>query len=210
MAALAYDFPIHYTPYKVVSSFEVRPRAGQRLRFAQPVAQISGGFSGLSAISQSSISVIADTIQTQEGYRPGTIAYRNNNPGNLIYVGQPGATLGEGGFARFSDYASGRAALERQIGLYAGRGMTIQSMAETYAPWGHGGNNPDVYAGRIASALGVPAGTTLSSLDGSTGSSGGSWRLPSFDFESEWSDSSMLLGIGAVSLATVVLLMSGD
>ncbi len=195
--------PMNVTPNYGVSSL-VRPLGkAERLKFAQPVARIYRPFYGLGAISPSAISMIANTVESQEGYRPGTIAYRNNNPGNLMYAGQTGATLGEGGFAYFPDYETGRAALEIQIGLYAGRGLTIQGMAEKYAPWGHGANNPDVYASRIASALGVSTGTPLSALDSSTGSvaslmGGGSGS-------STWLDDNMqLLAIGAVSLFGVI------
>jgi hypothetical protein len=200
-------FSVPVTPYQLPPVQSVRfarpvRRAPETLRSAQTLARFSWG---LGAISASAISMIANTVESVEGYRSGTISYRNNNPGNLIYVGQPGATPGEGGFAYFQDYSSGRAALERQIGLYAGRGLTIQGMAQVYAPWGHGNNNPDVYAGRIASALGVPATTPLSMLD----SPGGSVQLPAVvpagDQETWFSDTSIALAVGALSLVVAVI-----
>lgn len=135
-------------------------------RFA-PISSIAltaaGG--GLGAISQSAIGTIADTIERIEGYHlPTSLAKRNNNPGNLIYVGQSGAVRGEGGFAAWPSYAEGRAALERQIGLYSDRGLSIASMMEIYAPRGHGSNDPSLYAAEIARSLGVPVSTALSSL----------------------------------------------
>jgi hypothetical protein len=116
---------------------------------------------------------LALAIQQMEGYRPGTVAYRNNNPGNLIYVGQPGAVRGENGFAKFASYEAGLEALKRQLGLYAGRGMTIESMFEAYAPRGHGNNDPTAYANFVSSQLGVPPGTPLTDL----APSGATWSV---------------------------------
>ena len=108
-----------------------------------------------------SAATIASTIQKVEGYYPGTLAYRNNNPGNLIYVGQPGATPGAGGFAAFPSYDAGYQALLNQIQNYANRGLTIQQMMDIYAPASQPGNNPTLYANQIASALGVSTDTTV-------------------------------------------------
>lgn len=118
----------------------------------------------------STVSTIASTIQQVEGYIPpnaqypnGTLAYQNNNPGNLRYVGQAGATQGAGGFAKFPSYDAGVAALQNQIQIYAGQGLTIQQMMNIYAP-ASDGNDPNSYANTIASALGVSADTPLQSL----------------------------------------------
>src|SRR5580704_680011 len=78
--------------------------------------------------------VIASAIQTQEGYYPGTIAYTNNNPGNLICANQSGSTGCNKGFAVFPDYQTGDQALLNQIQNYANRGLTIQQMMAIYAP----------------------------------------------------------------------------
>jgi hypothetical protein len=114
------------------------------------------------------VGTIASTIQTQEGYFPGSLAYRNNNPGNLLYVGQSGATLGERGFARWRSYEEGLEALYNQIQLYASRGLTIDQMMAIYAP-ASDDNNPAAYAQRIAAALGVSVDTPLSALTGGGG-----------------------------------------
>lgn len=134
------------------------------MRISLGVAQI---------IPQSASSTIAATIQQVEGYIPpnaqypnGSLAYQNNNPGNLRYVGQAGATQGVGGFAAFPTYDDGLAALQNQIQIYAGEGLTIQQMMNIYAP-ASDGNNPSSYANTIASALGVPVDTPLQSLTAS-------------------------------------------
>jgi hypothetical protein len=121
------------------------------------------GLIGLSGFGQTppAISTIASTIQTVEGYYPGSLAYQNNNPGNLIYVGQAGATEGAGGFAAFPSYDAGYQALVNQIQIYSNQGLTINQMMNKYAPAGDGSNNPTAYAQTIASALGVSPDTTV-------------------------------------------------
>jgi hypothetical protein len=138
------------------------------LRRPHPVLIPRRGFAGLGAVQvlpASTVQTIAGTIQNVEGYYPGSLAYSNNNPGNLIYAGQAGATLGAGGFARFSTYQDGLDALNNQIQLYAGRGLTIQQMMNIYAP-ASDGNNPGAYATQVAGALGVSPDTSLTDLAG--------------------------------------------
>jgi hypothetical protein len=60
---------------------------------------------------------------------------RNNNPGNLRFVGQPGATQGEGGFARFETPDAGMAAMRAQIELDTQkRGLNLTDFLNKYAP----------------------------------------------------------------------------
>jgi hypothetical protein len=96
----------------------------------------------------------------------------NNNPGNLMYAGQAGATPGPGGFAVFDSYSSGYQALLNQLNLYAngtcaacaGVPQTISGTFQIYAPAGSGGNNPTLYAQNVANSLGVDPNTPLSSV----------------------------------------------
>lgn len=123
---------------------------------------------------------VAQAIQTEEGYAPGTVSYQNNNPGNLVYAGQPGATPGAGGFADFATYQDGLDALYNQLNLYAngtcgacnGQPLTIEQMTAIYAPAGQGNNNPTAYAQNIASATGVSTDTPLSDVFSGTAVSG--------------------------------------
>ena len=132
------------------------------MRLAVTAVGISG--MGVAQILDSgTVSTIASTIQNVEGYYPGSLAYTNNNPGNLVYVGQPGASPGAGGFAKFPSYQDGLNALHNQIQIYASRGMTIQQMMDVYAP-ASAGNDPAKYANTIATALGVPSDTSLTDL----------------------------------------------
>jgi hypothetical protein len=63
-----------------------------------------------------------------------TLAFRNNNPGNLRFAGQRGASEGEGGFARFETAEEGFNALVRQVELDTKRGHTVESFINKYAP----------------------------------------------------------------------------
>lgn len=138
------------------------------LHLAKSVILVSVRISGLGAptiLDSTTVNSIAQSIQQQEGYYPGSLAYINNNPGNLIYAGQSGATRGANGYAAFSSYSAGYQALLNQIQLYASRGMTIQDMMNVYAPAGQGSNDPVAYAQTIAQSVGASPGTPLVSLD---------------------------------------------
>lgn len=82
---------------------------------------------------------------------------RNNNPGNLEYAGQRGATkeLGPGGrFAVFRTREEGLAALARQIELYAARGYnSVLQIMNAFAPPGE--NDTELYAERVAKSMRV-------------------------------------------------------
>lgn len=66
----------------------------------------------------------------------GSLAERNNNPGNLRYAFQEGSVRGESGFARFGSNEKGYDALLKQIRLDQRRGHTIKSFLNKYAPNG--------------------------------------------------------------------------
>lgn len=83
------------------------------------------------------LSALALAIQEHEGWYPGSRSYRNNNPGNLRFMGQTGAIgVDSGGFAIFGNYESGFSALERQIKLDRSRNpqWTISEFISSYAP----------------------------------------------------------------------------
>lgn len=91
------------------------------------------------------------------------LAYVNNNPGNLRYVGQKGASEGEGGFARFSSPEAGYEALKAQIALDTSRGHTLSSFLNKYAPSIE--NNTSLYVKQIAQWTGYDPNTKLSEID---------------------------------------------
>lgn len=123
-------------------------------------------------VAPSVVSAIAQAIQTQEGYTPGSVAYNNNNPGNLIFVGQTGATLGQGGFAKFPSYSAGYQALTAQITLDATRGTdavgnpinNISDLIGSWAPASDPRNNTPAYIASVAAQTGFDANAPLSSL----------------------------------------------
>jgi len=151
LAVVAYAAPVpHPVIHPVLQDFvDIRGLRGLG------VAQI---------LDQGTVEAIAAAIQQQEGYYPGSLAYKNNNPGNLIYVGQYGAVSGEGGFAKFPTYQDGLQALYNQIQLYASRGLTIQGMMDIYAPAGHGTNDPNLYALNVATAVESSPDTLLTDI----------------------------------------------
>lgn len=100
---------------------------------------------------------VAPSPAASSGSQQAPRGIRNNNPGNLNYVGQAGATK-EGGpngrFAVFGSMQEGVAALVRQIGLYVKRGRnTIRKILEVYAPPGE--NNTNAYIAAVSKALGI-------------------------------------------------------
>ena len=139
------------------------------------------------------ISTVASAIQQIEGwYLPGTpgypagsLSYRNNNPGNLTFANQPGATPVQvcnptcTTFADFDTVADGQAALDNQIEVMASRGETIQQAINIYAP-AAAGNNPQTYAAQIAAASGLTVNDPLSAALG-TGSAPASAAGTSID-----------------------------
>lgn len=104
------------------------------------------------------LDTIAQTIQQVEGYYPGSLAYRNNNPGNLIYTSyyaqNYGAIPGDGGYSKFPDYDTGYAAMIHQIQVDSGRGDSIYDLTYSWLGSGQGGD-ATAYASSIADALGV-------------------------------------------------------
>lgn len=113
------------------------------------------------------LNTVAQAVQLQEGWAPGTLAYTNLNPGNLVPAGQPGCTPGAGGFCAFPDYATGYQALLNQVNLDASRGYTILQFTTKYlggdpnVPGVAPGGDPNVYAQNIAAAAGVGVNDSL-------------------------------------------------
>ncbi|EFO1295490.1 lytic transglycosylase domain-containing protein [Escherichia coli] len=83
---------------------------------------------------------------------------RNNNPGNLNFAGQKGATLESGPnacFASFPTMLEGIAALDRQVMLYLKRGKnTIDQIIDIYAP-SSDGNNTSSYKSYLSQYTGL-------------------------------------------------------
>ena len=91
------------------------------------------------------------------------LARLNNNPGNLRFVGQAGASQGAGGFARFETPQAGVQALKNQIKLDASRGHTLQSFISKYAPPTE--NDTALYIQQLSQRLGVSPQTAVSTIN---------------------------------------------
>lgn len=94
---------------------------------------------------------------------------RNNNPGNLEYRGQAGASPepGSGRFARFQTMAHGVAALGRQLQLYGSRGVnTLRGIISKYAPASE--NNTGAYVGTVSKLTGFSPDQKLNLNDAGT------------------------------------------
>jgi hypothetical protein len=90
----------------------------------------------------------------------GTLADRNNNPGNIrdgsFAKSLPGYIGQEGGFAKFDTSQNGQSAQVGLLNSYLSKGYdTPSKIAARWAPAGDGSNNPIVYAQTLASSLGI-------------------------------------------------------
>jgi hypothetical protein len=115
-------------------------------------------------VTEQEVQERADQIQAsgQMPERRLSRAERNNNPGNLEFRGQRGATRedGEGRFAKFGSTEEGVAALARQLQLYGSRGIdTIEEIIGKYAPASE--NNTSAYINAMVNRLKVSANQQL-------------------------------------------------
>jgi hypothetical protein len=130
----------------------------------------------------SKLDALANAMFDFEGGSAGEMNVRNNNPGNLMYAGQPGATKGAGGFAVFSTLDAGFNALKNQLKLDTRRNPDW-TLKQEIAKW-LGGNpknipsdgvivvggkvqgNVNTYAATVAKAIGASITSTLKELVG--------------------------------------------
>ncbi len=120
---------------------------------------------------------LARAIFRQEGslradgsWNTTSLGYRLNNPGNLVYAGQPGChpySAYDPGMQATQTYAqcdsldAGIAATQRQLALDASRGLTLQQRLATWAT----GNQP-AYIANVSNWLNVSPDTPLSVIAG--------------------------------------------
>lgn len=96
------------------------------------------------------------------GNQKNQLAYKNNNPGNLRFAGQDGATLGASGFAKFETPEAGYQALLSQIQLDQTRNLTVAQFINKYAPPSE--NDTPKYIKDFTTSLGVPDTTNIKDL----------------------------------------------
>lgn len=114
---------------------------------------------------------MAQAIMEFEGYFQGSVSYKNNNPGNLKFRGQAGATGADSqGHAIFSTFEEGYNALVNQVrimftagGSLYNPGMTLYQVFAKYAE-----ANSVPYAQFVASRLGVSPDNTLQEISAGT------------------------------------------
>lgn len=92
-----------------------------------------------------------------------TLAHKNNNPGNLRFAGQRGASQGVGGFARFESPEAGWSAMLAQVDLDSRRGHTVDSFINKYAPPVE--NDTNHYLDFVTKEAGIDRGAKLADVD---------------------------------------------
>jgi hypothetical protein len=95
----------------------------------------------------------------------GSLAWRDNNPGNIragAFATAEGAIGQNNGFAVFPDLQSGTAALASLLDGPGYQGLSVDEAIAKYAPPSE--NNTGAYQAAVEAQMGVSGGTTLSSL----------------------------------------------
>lgn len=102
----------------------------------------------------------------------GSVAQRQNNPGNIqsgSFACSFGGTCQPGSIAKFPNVAAGLSAEDALVAQYANSGASIQDLINAWSPPNAPGNSPQStqnYTNFVASQLGVSPQTPLSSLLG--------------------------------------------
>ena len=110
--------------------------------------------------STSLVSSIASAITTMENANPSL-----NNPGNIMDLAYYNQT-GKFQLQQYPTAEAGQSALDSLITSYIGRGYNLNQFFATYAPSGHGANDPTAYANYVSGQIGVDPTTPLASVGG--------------------------------------------
>jgi hypothetical protein len=82
---------------------------------------------------------VAASIRVHEGWNDlKSLVRRQHNPGALIYAGQPGARLGQSGYAAFKTDAEGMAALLADLRAKTRLGMTLRQIMDCWSTKSYG------------------------------------------------------------------------
>lgn len=117
-----------------------------------------------------SMGAVADTIASAIYRQEGAV--QNNNPGNLMYAGQPGATGADSrGFAKFSTLQQGQAAEVNQINLDITRGtcatgapvVNLSDLISCLSPPSQ--NDTPSYINNVSAWTGIDPNVSLQSLN---------------------------------------------
>lgn len=114
------------------------------------------------------VELLAAAIARQEGWwLEESIPQIRNNPGDLTFAGQIGASKSPAGaqspsVATFSSRALGLTALFRQLWLQVAEGQTVRQVINQWAPASE--NNTTVYLQNVLNWTGLPADTPILEL----------------------------------------------
>lgn len=116
-----------------------------------------GGANAAPAVTVASASTVATGGATPDLFRVRSV--RNNNPGNLNFTHQAGASLENGPNARFAKFGTmeeGVSQLARQLMLYRSRGLnSLNAIMAKFAPISE--NNTKQYIATLSKKMGVGA-----------------------------------------------------
>jgi hypothetical protein len=107
------------------------------------------------------VELLACAIATQEGwFLAGSLPSLRNNPGDLRFAGQAGASVPAGAsqprpIAQFASQALGTTALFRQIWLQVAEGQTVRQIISQWAPANE--NDTSAYLKNVLRWTGLPA-----------------------------------------------------
>lgn len=113
------------------------------------------------------VEIMAKAIKEFEGWFEGSRSYRNNNPGNLKFASQPGATgADDSGHAIFTSYQAGWDALKRQIRAAFTGVSHVYSVNDTFYSFfsKYAEGNSTQYAEFVAGRFGVSPNSKLGDL----------------------------------------------
>jgi hypothetical protein len=106
------------------------------------------------------MSKLAHLIAQEEGFGiPGALPTRNNNPGDLRHSPHSFHTGDPNAIGQIDTVADGWSDLERQLTLYAERGMTLQQAIYEFAPPTE--NDSARYLAYVCDGLGFPPSTSV-------------------------------------------------
>ena len=109
-------------------------------------------------VSTSLVQGIASAITTMENSNPSL-----NNPGNIMDLAYYNQT-GKFQLQQYPTVEAGQAALDSLVSSYIDRGYNLNQFFATYAPTGHGANDPTAYASYVADKIGVDPNVPLTSV----------------------------------------------
>jgi hypothetical protein len=131
-----------------------------------PLPDITGPTSASTAVSgQGTTLTYTNADGTTTTLSGGSAAWRDNNPGNLVYNSYTqslGAIGSNGNFAVFPDVATGTAALTALLNGPTYQALSVNDAIARYAPAFE--NNTSAYQAFVTNSLGASGSTTLSSL----------------------------------------------